>query len=334
MFFASNLVDGPHVMTITNVATDQPDLDIDYAIVNSTINPQNGNTTTSTGSPSENSGTSGSASDSNTGNVTLSGESGSSHLASSHAGAIAGGVVGGLVGLALVAVLAWWLFRKRFRAPILRASFPTPKEIGRIDLNGPAVERYGGEEVKPYIVEIPAYTSSYTVSYVPSRSASSVTSDTHYQRSQPGHSAESGFLSSIPPPPASTATSYVHSERPTSDVPIVPPVPRSVASVRTANTAYPGLATRSAASTTSPTNESPTSAQIKGAMVAVPYTAQVPAPWGSNRLVREDREQDAGPAGMYAGEAAKRVTLPPDYEQATEPLPGQVPPLPSSREGM
>ncbi|WVR00238.1 hypothetical protein IAU59_007380 [Kwoniella sp. CBS 9459] len=101
-YLVSGLEDTPHTMKVTNIAQGgYPTFGFDYAIVRSSDRSSNGTST----SDADDASTSGASSaDAATG--------GSKSV---NVGAIAGGVVGGVLGLALVAVLAWCLFRPRRR---------------------------------------------------------------------------------------------------------------------------------------------------------------------------------------------------------------------------
>ncbi|OCF39003.1 hypothetical protein I317_07220 [Kwoniella heveanensis CBS 569] len=97
-YLVSGLEDTQHTMKVTNVAqSGYPTFGFDYAVVRSSVPPSNG--TVSSADESSQPDTS-----------TASGGDKSVNV-----GAIAGGVIGGVVGLALVAVLAWYLFRPRRR---------------------------------------------------------------------------------------------------------------------------------------------------------------------------------------------------------------------------
>lgn len=77
--------------------------------------------------------------------------------------------------------------------------------------------------------------------------------------------------------------------------------------------------------------------QIKSPGVALPYTAQRPGMMSNSssqlstptgRIQRLGRETDMGPLSAHAEDEEderSREMLPPDYQQATEPLPGQRP---------
>jgi len=92
VYTASGLTDGPHTVTLTNADAVRY-LDLDYMIVNSTIQPG-----TNSGS-----GT----------NVTAGDSAGTQKEQGSNTGAIIGGAVAGAVGAMLLVLLAWLLFRRK-----------------------------------------------------------------------------------------------------------------------------------------------------------------------------------------------------------------------------
>ncbi|WWD03616.1 hypothetical protein V865_001671 [Kwoniella europaea PYCC6329] len=103
-YSASGLSEGPHTLKITNTGKiNSPIVGFDYAIVNSTVNP-NGETSGSVTSQQL--------------QPTFASADGDSEFSGSkttNVGAIAGGVVGGVVGLTIIAVLAWCLLSRKPR---------------------------------------------------------------------------------------------------------------------------------------------------------------------------------------------------------------------------
>ncbi|WVF73067.1 hypothetical protein IAT40_007886 [Kwoniella sp. CBS 6097] len=128
LYTASGLIDGPHVVRLFNRGTTNQTLDLDYAIVNSTIAPtsrlQGAQISTATiaspasssvagGSPpSESPSTLESGTTPNSNNETASGDDDGSQ-----AGLIAGSVTGGVVALLLVIVVLVLFCRTRRRRP-------------------------------------------------------------------------------------------------------------------------------------------------------------------------------------------------------------------------
>ncbi|OCF61259.1 hypothetical protein L486_00906 [Kwoniella mangroviensis CBS 10435] len=103
-YTASGLSEGPHTLKITNTGkTSSPIVGFDYAVVNSTVNPNGwtgGSVTSQQIKPTFTSADGGSE------------PSGSKRT---NVGAIAGGVVGGVVGLTIIAVLAWCVLSRKPR---------------------------------------------------------------------------------------------------------------------------------------------------------------------------------------------------------------------------
>ncbi|WWC94851.1 hypothetical protein V866_001702 [Kwoniella sp. B9012] len=103
-YTASGLSEGPHTLKITNTGKiNSPIVGFDYAVVNSTVNP--------------NGGTGGSVTSQQLRPTFTSADVGSEPSGSktTNVGAIAGGVVGGVVGLTIIAVLAWCVLSRKPR---------------------------------------------------------------------------------------------------------------------------------------------------------------------------------------------------------------------------
>ncbi|WVW86131.1 hypothetical protein I302_108172 [Kwoniella bestiolae CBS 10118] len=354
LYTANNLQDGPHTLTMINVGTGPKGnfLDFDYAVVNSTIDPS--------GSSNNNTGTNTTISDPGNSNNGSSSTGGGS----SNVGAIAGGVAGGVVGLALVVVLAWFLFRRRNKN---KEGYPYAmknKHQGPMDLTG--------EEVKPF-----QHNDHYPL---PSGSGSSSNGDDSFQRYQQRSSPNGSliqmqdssfaremdhthtpFLSSLPAPPPSSNTSYPRSVNPPSSSgrsPIMPDRDRdrnleNPFSVAASSATFGHGHDREQSTedhSTTPTTPTPTSRNInKTQGVSLPFTALPPIPSSEDdplptppplrerehsissvnqRMYVPGREQDMGPLPLHGDEEDEQVdygVLPPDYHQATEPLPGQRP---------
>ncbi|WRT70256.1 uncharacterized protein IL334_007251 [Kwoniella shivajii] len=351
LYTSSHLSDGPHTLTMVNLGGTKGNyLDFDYAVVNSTVDPS-GSTDNTTG----------------TNTTTSTPESGGSSSSSSNVGAIAGGVVGGVVGLALVLLLAWFLFRRKRRNHEGLPYLMKTKEP--LDLNG--------EEVKPF-----QYGENYHQP-IPS-SSSSNEGETFSGFAQPSHGLSPGsdttrehnhsntpFLTQLPPPPPSNATSYPQSENPPSSIGRSPTInERNNTQVPFSQT--PSAATFGHSQSTTPGNQEGLSQRegevapplpatrnsAKSAGLALPFTALPPMPssrlslyddpttpttptvpqpsfaspdrerapsiTSTRRMFVEGREQDMGPLGLHQHEPEDTFgPLPPDYQQATEPLPGQ-----------
>ncbi|ODO05388.1 hypothetical protein L198_02081 [Cryptococcus wingfieldii CBS 7118] len=337
LFQASGLDEGPHSVQLINLGQGPKGkyLDIDYIVVNSTVDPalSGGNNTegdsisTSTASPA-------------------SGNSSSSMTS----GAIAGAVVGGIVGLALVVVLAWFLFRRNKGAPGQAESpYLKPGRLdSRMDLNG--------DEVKPFMSNDPhaprahpgAAMGAYYTTLAPHNPANNNHTYPLGPLGREDHEERTPFLNGIPAPPPSNALSY-----PRSDVPPNgdgwPPLPSSEG----ANNSSSGQSFKSAGIslpyTAHPPSQSPPSslntnpnphpapasshqASSPGADLPNPHQPYASPTSGDarhsqaslGRMYVPGREQDIGPLGAGFDEAPlSEEVLPPDYSQATEPLPGQ-----------
>ncbi|WWC64615.1 uncharacterized protein I303_107226 [Kwoniella dejecticola CBS 10117] len=380
LYTATNLTDGPHVLQMINLGGPPGNfLDFDYAVVNSTIDPS--------GQPHNTTGTNTTSSSSDNGSSDSSG-------GSSNIGAIVGGVVGGVVGLALVCILAWFLFcRKQHKN---KEGYPYPmKSKEPMDLNG--------EEVKPFQHPNNQYNDP-TGTHSSSSNGDESYNNSGYQNqgSLNGHPMSGStsardmdqtnmpFLSALPAPPSSNATSYPRSVVPPSSSGRSPSAggeegysnpfnaPSSATFGHQSNSghthtgpmtppaAVPSSGTAGAAGTRSTSNKTPG--------VSLPFTALPPipssnlsddpltsndddhdhnhghnspslsdprprAPFASprerertssiasgQRMYVPGREQDMGPLGLdHSEEEENYGTLPPDYQQATEPLPGQRP---------
>lgn len=321
LFFASSLNDGPHSITLTNLGGPNGNfLDIDYAESNSTIY---GNTTSSDGGSS--------TTDSSSAN-------GSSSAHHSNTGAIAGGVVGGVLGALLIAGLVFFFVRRSKR--------DRPKDYGRgrgneLDLAGEE-PKFSEPLATPYYANGQGPPSNQWGGSSQGYSAYQTNVDRSVGGSPLVSTTSPPGLAHVPPPPASSATSY--------------PASHAGGPERTA---LAGIAASQSGSSSGPSSSSgqltgygsptplaaPWGGQAHGqpgAMpgtqksmgVGLPYTAQAPhaaSPPPLNRedsaamqqrLAREGREGDAGPFQAHHEDG---TLLPPDYEQATEPLPGQRP---------
>lgn len=296
--------DQSHTVTLHNIM-DGMALSLDYAIVNSTHAQPGANATGTTFATSM-------GGSSTVGNTTPSPEA--TKQAHSNTGAIAGGVVGGVVGAALIAGLIWFFLHKR------KHSNTNKTRYGSLDLNGEPNYPLDGGEVQPFQAggsREPAGTS-----------AGHLTSPSMSQSGRTGTT----FLSSVPPPPGSNATSYpgsptVHTNSSSGYGPLALgsnnsasnlPGSQSVSGSSSSDASRPILG----AGMLTPQNALAESGggRHKTAYTPLPYTAQQAQSSAdvSSRYAVEGREVDMGPAGETG-------MLPPDYSQATQPLPGQRP---------
>ncbi len=339
---ANNLTDETHQLLVTNVGDGRQGsyIDFDYAVINSTVDPNAAVTGNSTGT-NITASTSISASSSATGAASQ--ISGSTiQKGGSNAGPIAGGVVGGVAGLAIIGLLAWFFLRRRQNNNQRHYMEPSAEPVN-----------LSGDEVKPYphgsSEDAYAETGAGTGAFAGWRGNS--TNVTSPSARETDHSS-TPFLTAVPPPPASNATSYPRSVAPPSSADNASPVeetsayvnpftgtggPRSYADNQ--SPAASAMSTGTAPDSTSgsdPTTSSttPPPRAPKTAGVALPFTARPPTALSANsssfsspnRMQREGREFDMGPAIPPAehGEGY-HPPLPPDYQQAIEPLPGQHP---------
>lgn len=309
VYSASNLTDGPHTLALTNLGNGPAGtaLDVDYAIVNSSTTPVITNTTGTNGTVSSNvTSTIAQASSTSTSKSTTT--TTPTHKAS-NAGAIAGGVVGGLAALAILAALLWFFCIRK------QQSYKSARR-DPVDLNGEAnePESDGGED-KPF------QTNSYATTSAPTS-----------QMTQTGP-----VLSAIPPPPPSDATSYPRSaptssgsqygyddfqplSENTSD-----PHRQLTSDSSPVRTSVPGSSSSSRTAPIAPLAPPVIAGSAKVPAVALPFTARQPV--SPERMNIPGREQDMGPIPMQFSDDGHDHDgpLPPDYQQATEPLPGQAP---------
>nr|XP_019001478.1 uncharacterized protein I203_06185 [Kwoniella mangroviensis CBS 8507]OCF64939.1 hypothetical protein I203_06185 [Kwoniella mangroviensis CBS 8507] len=302
LFMINNLPEDHHEIIVTNLGQGAKGnyFDFDYAVINSTVASCSSTPTNDVApiaSTTIDSSSSSSSSDSS--------NSSSTGSSSNHVAAIAGGAVGAVVGVALVIVLAWFLFRRKKYTQVDGDRYMSRKD-SKVDLNGEEVKPYHSgfnlDSTSAYLDPRPAGAPFYTTSgQSPSASITARETD---QTSLP-------FLTAIPPPPDAQATSYpastvnrsntMHSHGPPSTdishntfgVPISrgrggPPFPHSE-----------GIAEA---------EETP--------QAPIPIKPGMTLP---GRYQVEGREQDLGP--YIPDEEAYQVqgTLPPDYRQATQP---------------
>jgi hypothetical protein len=314
VYTASGLDDGPHTVTLTNGEAGKF-RNLDYMIVNSTIQPG----TTPIRGP----------------NVPEGDSSGTPPVkAGSSIGEIIGGAVGGAVGALLLVLLAWLLWRRRKRSKSESEYMDKPP----LDLTGDEIRPFRNSTTPPADGPIP-------LSQHPS---ATTTTGSMYQRQPSGTAAPESmyghvrdaistpYLTMVPPPPSSSHTSYP----PSSEGPRSPHVdPYAVGRHRQdRSTTF----TASEAGTFGPPplpphpDPSPITQSYKSLAAAIPFTARRPSTLASSdgqsttatpsRMFIPGREMDAGPLSPTTQESHELEMLPPNYHQATEPLPGQRPP--------
>ena len=342
VFFSSGLPEGPHTVTLTNVGeTGKDGVDFDWVVVTSnpsdttSASPASSASSTSLSSSSTSSSTPSVSSSSTAETVATAGSphldqstgNDGSHQAQSadkdkgsNVAPIIGGVAGGLIFLAIALALSLWFYRRRKT----RAE-PSEKTKNRVDLNDDG--DFHGRSVNPFVYSVAgtrgserdpdevAPAAGYLSIRFRSGSASSF-----------GHSAQDDitpnpvrvddrYLSSPIPPPPSSNSSYSQTEDGRRYDDHSEPLP-SPPSRLPYTEAYSGLNH----STYSDTHR-------KSPAPSLPYTA-VPATTtrGSwhERMTVDGREVDVGPASPRSDEGIGG-RLPPNYQQATQPLPGQSP---------
>ncbi|WVQ73037.1 hypothetical protein IAR50_002600 [Cryptococcus sp. DSM 104548] len=322
LFQASGLEEGVHSLLLTNVGQGPKGkyFDVDYMIVNTTIDPS----------------LSGNSTDGNTTSTSTASPLASDSSSSLNSGAIAGYVVGGVVGLALVVVLAWFLFRRnsnKLGGP--ESPYLKPGRLdSRMDLNG--------DEVKPFMSNDPSAQPSHASSTAdpyhnpaPDYFASDTTDprrSSSYPLASLGRESErdehAPFLSNsmnnaeggpLPVPGAGIEPGATNN------------VPTKSAGVALPYTARPTFSHSLAPNTFSPPpSHQPSSPDADLPNPHLPYASVTEenrrhsqSSLGLGRKYVPGREQDLGPVGAEFQDPEAAVVLPPDYSQATEPLPGQ-----------
>lgn len=343
------MTDGPHGIRLTNGAVGPLGnyLDLDSIVVNSTINPNAAAVATATTTTSNSAAA-----------ATTTGPASTVVGGKSNGGAIAGGVIGGLAALALLGFLIWFLRRRRSKRDENEYRDRGPaaidlmgEESKAFDHNDPQTPGVGYTASNGWNGSSQGYTAYSTV----------VGAERAAREMEQSHTP---FLSTLPPPPASNVTSYPRSINPPSTGGLSPTAEesnplssgsnstgqRSLATQQQYSTGSPVVSTLGSAAGAQP--PSPTTSPgmypgaapgtAKAAGVALPFTARPPSQAIDNsgtpvsptstrqssapRMHVPGREQDMGPIMAHQEEEeAQDVVLPPDYRQATEPLPGQGP---------
>jgi len=293
VYTASGLKDGPHTVTLSNVQADRY-LDFDYMILNSTIEPGSKPVVADTPKVEEK-GTS--------------------------TGAIIGGAVGGSVATLLLVLLAWFLWRRKnkkafhagymdkapldlagdeirpFRSsttPPAEGPFSDPVQPSATTVNGPM---YGNEDP----------SLAYTAMAPPS--------STSYPPSSPENQRSPYAILS----PAAASQGHTHNQNSSTIFSDGPP---------TSEAGTFGHLNQQ------PSAPSPITQSYKSLAAAIPCTARRPSTLASSedqstththsRMFVPGREVDAGPLSPRSDDESHEMgILPPDYHQATEPLPGQ-----------
>jgi hypothetical protein len=241
-------------------------------------------------------------------------------------GAIVGGVVGGTLSIISLAVLAWLLWRRH-----KRNKAEAYAEKPSLDLTG--------DEVRPFRDGTTPPADGPFNDPHPSATSTSVQSP----------SGSTPYLSMIPPPPPSSNASYPASAPDQSREQY--DSLRSLGDQAHPPSAFPTSRTSHQAPSDAGTFGQPhpqppappprvpsTSTSTKTPGIALPFTARRPSTLASSedssqaqtpsrRLFVNGRESDAGPIPLspLSDESHEMGILPPDYHQATEPLPGQAP---------
>ncbi|KAK6909453.1 hypothetical protein I203_103472 [Kwoniella mangroviensis CBS 8507] len=193
LYTATNLPEGEHTLVMQNAggAKEGNGMEFDYAVVNSNKSSIGSGIGTSTGGENKSS--------SNDNNPTNSDSDASSSSSSiSNVGAIAGGAVAGVIGVLAIAALFWFfLFKKK-----KDQSRVNEREL--IDLTGDEVKPYPGQnQDSPYYDNPPLHLGMpYTSSSV---SGNSVTNEGPIINTSANSTS---FLTAIPAPPGSNASSY------------------------------------------------------------------------------------------------------------------------------
>ena len=248
-------------------------------------------------------------------------------------GAIIGGAVAGAVGALLLVLLVWLLWRRRKRNRSKSAYMDKPP----LYLTGDEIRPFRNSTTPPAEgpIALTQHPSAVTTtgSAYGRQPAGTAGTESMYGHGQDAISTP--FLTMVPPPPPSSHTSYP----PSSDHPRSPYVdPYAVGQHRQdRSTTF----TASEAGTFGPApprhpESSPVTQSYKSLAAAVPFTARRPSTLASSdeqstlhtpsRMFIPGREMDAGPLSPATQESHEMEMLPPDYHQATEPLPGQRPP--------
>jgi hypothetical protein len=314
VYSANGLDDGPHTISLTNAEAGKF-LDFDYMLVNSTYQPGTNpglGTNTTDGQDAE--------------EVPIRPEETSK-------APIIGGAVGGVLAVLILGLLAWFLWRRRNK----KRREDEYSDKPALDLTG--------DEVRPFrnSTTPPADDGSYADGQP---SASTITNSL-----QGPNTSSTPYLSMVPHPPPSSNTSYPpsSSDHARQSYAELQPMtsPQRSGSGHDRSTIYSEVLP-SEVGTFGPPQPHPQSPHppvppitqsYKSQSTQLPYTARRPSTLLSSdenseshthsRMFVAGREMDAGPLGPPSPTTEEPEILPPDYHQATEPLPGQRPPLPT-----
>ncbi|WWD19606.1 hypothetical protein CI109_104068 [Kwoniella shandongensis] len=316
IYLASNLKDGPHTMTVTNLGGNPTGNSLDFDFAEVYVSP---------------------ASTSSTSTLPHSATGLSSSVAKKGSaigtGAIVGIVIGCVSGLAILATLIWFC-RRRLRKTDDGYLPYNGRQTGKIDLTG--------EEVKPYAQAAPMISTSgleqdqLTVPFLSPHSPSPLSNtasspqDTYVQSSY-------GFPSSQDAGEHSTSGTAVSSSG-HSDAVLLTSRPKAPAVGTTLGINMSDLLSTTSHSNTTPTSASPPT-NSKPDWLRSLYSHPLPStegsaagspsrPQGQEYLLGDItasptstqaiREQDAGPFIPHGQRQAEEIdVLPPDYRQAT-----------------
>ncbi|WVN84918.1 uncharacterized protein L203_100054 [Cryptococcus depauperatus CBS 7841] len=196
LFTAAGLQEGQHTLKAMNLGDgSNKRLDFDYAVVNSTVKPSaiGGTSQTST---------------SITGSHVADTDKAPASSGKSNTAGIVGGVVGGVLAVTVITIIVWWLLRRRRKAkqealqeaqiysyPSITSPTSGPDSTNRPIPSAPS-SAWSGLPVTHIVHEYQSPTG------FEDRSGSSAVANS------PASREGNPFMSAIPPPPASTSSSY------------------------------------------------------------------------------------------------------------------------------
>jgi len=274
----------------------------------------------------------------------------------SNTGAIIGGVFGGLVTSALLWALIWWFCLRKRKDEKEDQGGSQP----RIDLSEgreikPSFNAPSDAEAAYAAAAGYATYSDYSSSQHYSHDR--VSQSRQHVAVTPEQPTALPYLTGVPPPPASSAASYPHSIDPPSSIGVPGTIYEGLEEGHYSRSyspnggqlpaasfarAVPGVSSAGSAdsdndSPISVPNSCPTtpsaSALAKSSGVGLPFTAHSHGASSvdtTGRLTVEGRPMDLGPIAVEGDDVHDETLVdgmpPPDYRQATQPLPGQRPP--------
>jgi hypothetical protein len=232
----------------------------------------------------------------------------------------------------LLVVLAWFLWRRRKQT---KSEAYMDKPF--LDLTGDEIRPFRNSTTPPAagtygLTQNPSATTTTGSMY---RQQPTTTTPTRGEYGEVQENTSTPYLTMVPPPPSSSHASYP----PSSENPRSPHVvPYAVGSHRLdRSTVFAASEAGTFGQTPNPhPDPSPITQSYKSMAAAIPFTARRPSTMASSdeistlqtpsRMFIPGREMDAGPLSPTTQESHELEMLPPDYHQATEPLPGQRPP--------